>query len=66
MTSLRRLYIKNGVKRKAVRQEKLKPPHVMNEFDDRRRQVLSEIEEAHSQGRKLFYLDELNFTKLSF
>ena len=38
----------------------------MNEFDARRRQVISEVEEAHSQGRKLLYLDELNFTKLSF
>jgi len=38
----------------------------MSELDDKRRQVISEIVEAHSQGRKLFYLDELNFTKLSF
>ena len=66
VTSLRKLYIKHGVKRKKVRQEKLKPPHIMNEFSERCKVVLNELEVAHIQSRKLLYLDELNFTKLSF
>ena len=66
VTSLRRLYLKHGIKRKAVRQEKLKPQHVMNDFSARCKLVLGEMEAVHAQGRKLLFLDELNFTKLSF
>jgi len=47
VTSLRRLYIKNGIKRKKVRQEKVKPLHVLNEFGDRCKQVISELDAAH-------------------
>ena len=38
----------------------------MNEFGERCKVVLNELEVAHTQSRKLLYLDELNFTKLSF
>ena len=48
VTSLRRLYLKHGVKRKAVRQEKLKPQHVMNDFSARCKLVLDEMEAAHA------------------
>ena len=41
VTSLRRLYLKHGIKRKAVRQEKVKPQHVLNEFAGRCKQVLN-------------------------
>ena len=38
----------------------------MNDFSARCKLVLEEMEAAHAQGRKLLFLDELNFTKLSF
>jgi hypothetical protein len=66
VTSLRKLYLENRVRRKKVRQEKVKPDHILNEFDTRKRKLIVEIEAAHSQGRTLLFLDELNFTKLSF
>ena len=47
VTSLRRLYLKHGIKRKKVRQEKLKPQHVLSEFGDRCKQVISELDAAH-------------------
>ena len=48
VTSLRRLYLKHGIKRKAVRQEKVKPQHVLNEFSDRCKHVISQLDDAHT------------------
>ena len=65
ITSLRRLYLQNGVKRKAVRQEKLVPNHITAKFDNLRQNVLAQLHQARAEGRKLLFLDEVNFTKLA-
>ena len=66
ITSLRRLYLKNGIKRKKVRQEKYKPEHILRSFNDRRRECIGALERAEAEGRKLIFLDEICFTKRSF
>jgi hypothetical protein len=53
------------VKRKAVRQEKLIPNHITRKFDNLRHDVLAKLHQARAEGRKLLFLDEVNFTKLA-
>ena len=65
VTSLRRLYLKNGIKRKKVRQEKHMPEHVRVDYTQRCQNLLNEIDQVKSEGRKFVYLDEINFTKRS-
>ena len=43
VTSLRRLYLKNGIKRKKVRQEKFMPEHVRRNFRFRCATTLNEV-----------------------
>ena len=43
VTSLRRLYLRKGIKRKVVRQEKIKPAHVQLAFDANRRKLLQQL-----------------------
>ena len=43
VTSLRRLYLNRGIKRKVVRQEKLKPAHVQAAFDTNRRKLIQKL-----------------------
>jgi len=43
VTSLRRLYLSKGVKRKVVRQEKLKPAHIREAFDTNRRKLIQKL-----------------------
>ena len=66
MSSLRRLYLQHGIKRKKVRQEKYLPGHVQLNFDDRRRDCVVDLDRAVKEKRKLIFLDEINFTKRSF
>ena len=63
VTSLRRLYLTNGVKRKIVRQEKLRPSHIRDNLEESKCKKLAEINAAVAEGRKILWLDELNFTK---
>ena len=63
MTSLRRLYLAHGIKRKIVRQEKLRPSHIRDNLTESKRKKLDEINAAVAAGRKILWLDELNFTK---
>lgn len=65
VTSLRRLYLKHGVRRKKVRQEKHLPLHVRSGYQEKCRRKLEEITRVKNGGRKLVYLDEINFTKRS-
>ena len=44
VTSLRRLYLKHRVKRKRVRQEKIKPETVKQLYGEERQRVISELE----------------------
>lgn len=66
VTSLRRFYLTNGIKIKKVRQEKIMPVNAWAKFDENRREVISQVNEARAEGRKLIYLDEIAFTKRSF
>ena len=65
VTSLRRLYLKNKIKRKKLRQEKVMPPEQKLEYAESCREVLAQLEQAKTEQRLILYLDEVNFTKLS-
>ena len=65
VTSLRRLYLANGIKRKKLRQEKVLPGRLRADFAQRCQLLLDAIKQVKSEGRKLIYLDEINFTKRS-
>ena len=65
VTSLRRLYLKHGIKCKKVRQEKVMPLRARTNFVQNCQLLLNEIEQAKGEGRLLVYLDEINFTKRS-
>ena len=66
VTTLRRLYLKNGIKRKKVRQEKYKPEHILRTFNNKRRECIGTLLKAEAENRKLIFLDEICFTKRSF
>ena len=66
VTSLRRLYLKHGVKMKKVRQEKMMPLSQWKNFDEDKSEVVDKIREARKEGRKIIFLDEICFTKRSF
>ena len=66
VTSLRKLYLRNGIKRKKVRQEKYKPGHVLINFNNRKRELIAALDQAAVEKRKLIFLDEICFTKRSF
>ena len=38
----------------------------MQNFDHKRRELIKQIDQAKREGRKLMFLDEINFTKRSF
>ena len=65
VTSLRRLYLKNKIKRKKLRQEKVMPPVQKLEYAESCREVLAQLDQAKAEQRLTLYLDEVNFTKLS-
>ena len=62
ITSLRRLYLKHKIKRKKVRQEKIKPGHVKATFEDQKYKKAGELDQARKKGHKILFLDEINFT----
>ena len=62
---LRRLYLQNKVKRKKVRQEKYLPESFKPKYFDKRKKMLEALAKAETEQRKLIFLDEINFTKLS-
>jgi hypothetical protein len=66
VTSLRRLYLKNGIKLKKVRQEKVMTMSAWNSFAANKLKLIQELEDVKTEGRKLIYLDEICFTKRSF
>ena len=65
VTTLRRLYLKNGIKRKKIRQEKPKPNLMRPNHLQECQTALNELREAKAEERVIIYLDELNFTKRS-
>ena len=66
VTSLRRLYLKNKIKRKKVRQEKYLPPNTQDKFEFQRSELIEKLDLLQSKKMKFVYLDETNFTKLAF
>ena len=65
VTSLRRLYLSHGIRRKKVRMEKVMPRVQREDFVNNCQLLLAKLEQARSEGRQLIYLDEINFTKRS-
>lgn len=65
VTSLRRLYLKHGIRRKKLRQEKVIPSAQKLHYAENCREVLTELNGAKVGGRLLIYLDEITFTKRS-
>ncbi len=66
VTTLRRIYLTHGVKRKKVRQEKVMPLAAWANYGERRRELSENLAQARKEGRKLIYLDEIVFSKRSF
>jgi hypothetical protein len=65
ITSLRRLYLTHGLRRKRVRMEKVMPPAARAIFVDKCRDLVERMRLMAHQGRMIVFLDEIVFTKLS-
>ena len=65
VTSLRRLYLRNGVRRKKVRKEKFMPPTLRERYTEQCCSVLAKIDDEKTSGRKIIYCDEIVFSKLA-
>ena len=65
VTSLRRLYLKNGIKRKKVRQEKNMPETTRRDFVQKCVNLLHELNTVKQQGLPIVFLDETLFGKRS-
>ena len=66
VTTLRRVYLQNGVKRKRVRQKKVPPQSAQSRQTQEERRLYREMTAARQTGKPIIYLDEVNFTKRSF
>ena len=65
ITSLRRLYLKHKIKRKKVVQDKVMPPNIQQNFNNQCHELLQKVNSVKDQNRKIIYLDETVFSKLS-
>ena len=65
VTSLRRLYLKHGIKRKKVRQEKTMSEKVRMNFDQLCVNLLHELNTIKEKGLPIIYCDEILFGKRS-
>ena len=63
VTTLRRLYLKHGIKRKKVRQEKSSPWKHRAGFEEECQKKLNELADHRSRGRIIVFLDETIFSK---
>ena len=54
------------MKLKKVRQIKMMPLSQWNNFDADKSEVVSKLQEAKKEGRKVIFMDEICFTKRSF
>ncbi len=63
VTSLRRLYLRHGIRRKKVRLEKAMTLRVRQNFVQNCQALLASMEQAAREGRILVFLDEILFTK---
>ena len=65
ITSLRKLYLKHGIKRKKIRQVKSSEYRARADYKYKCRALSQVLDEVRREGRKIIFLDEINFTKLS-
>ena len=63
VTTLRRLYLRHGIRRKRVRLEKTMTQRVRKNFVQNCQRLLEELEEVEREGRLLVFADETLFTK---
>jgi len=63
ITTLRRLYLRHGIRRKKVRLEKTMTQRVRRNFVQNCQRLLAEMEQAEREGRLLVFADEILFTK---
>ena len=63
VTTLRRLYLRHGIRRKKVRQEKTMTQRVRRNFAQNCQRLLAELAQAEREGRLLVFADETLFTK---
>ena len=62
ITSLRRLYLNNKVKRKKIRQHKGVPQKTLDDFPFNRQRILDQMAEAEKLGQEVIYQDEIGFS----
>ena len=62
-TTLRWIYLKHHITRKSVKQLKALDRNKANQYLDLKAKLLSDIEKAERERRKMIYLDEICFTK---
>ena len=65
VTSLRKLYLKHGIKRKKIRQEKSSEYRTRADYKGKCQKLARELIKVKHERRMLIFLDEINFTKLS-
>ena len=65
VTCLRRLYLQHGINRKKVRQEKYMPGRLQQQFKTNCQNARETLSIVQRMGRRIVYLDEVNFTKRS-
>ena len=63
ITTLRRLYLRHGSRRKKVRLEKTMTQRVRRNFAQNCQSLQAEMEQAEREGRLLVFADETLFTK---
>jgi len=63
VTSLRRLYLRHGIRCKKIRLEKTMTQRVRRNFVQNCKNLLAEMEQAEREGRILVFADETLFTK---
>ena len=63
ITTLRRLYLRHGIRRKKVRQEKTMTQRVRRNFVENCQRLLAEMEQAKRDGCIVVFADETLFTK---
>ena len=63
ITTLRRLYLRHGIRRKKVRQEKTMTQRVRRNFVENCQRLLAEMEQAKREGCIVVFADETLFTK---
>ena len=65
VTTLRRLYLRNGIRCKKVRLEKVMPEKTRQNFVHMTRSLIEDIEQAKQEKRLIIYIDEILFSKRS-